>query len=302
MKVKKILWRSIPFLLSGAILLGVLFYPSKEAESTSEKRIVRVWNIDTFEGGKGSRYTFIKRAALDTEKEREGVYYLVTSFSPEGAKEAFREGNFPDALSFGVGFSAYAERSLALPISFSGGEAGGKCYAYPWCQGGYFLFSLKEDFEEAGKTAISVGGSNLPQIAAYFANISGEELPSLTAYTKFLSGEYRYLLGTQRDVCRFASRGVTIYKKTLTEYNDLYQYFSILSEQKKEDCFALLETLLSAESRERLAGIGMESVDTSETKYTFNVLSSDDALEEARQAARDRKNPEKFLKIIEKHA
>lgn len=302
MNAKKAILQTAPFLLCAAIVCGALLYPERKKGAAAEKRVVRVWNVDTFEGGKGSRTSFLKNAARETEKRREGVYYLVTSYSPEGAEEAFRQGGAPDVLSFGVGFSSHAEQALALSYSFPGGEAGGKCYAFPWCRGAYYLFSLTENFEEEGSAAISVGGDNLPQAAAYFGGITGEELPSLTAYSEFLRGGYRYLLGTQRDVCRFAVRGATVYSKPITEYNDLYQYYSILSERYWEDCMALLDTLLSQKQQDKLSEIGMDSVinaGASEAKFTVSAFSSKEALAEIVQAARNRKNPEKYLKVIE---
>lgn len=200
---------------------------SKEAEA---RTVVRVWNIDTFEGGKGSRTAFLKSVARELQGE---AYYLVTSYTLEGALSAFAEGEAPDVLSFGVGLSEFAERLLPLPYSFAGGELGGKTLAYPWCMGGYYLFSLT-DFEGEGRTALSVGGENLPAVAARLEGITGEETESVAAYTGFLSGKYRYLLGTQRDVCRFQARGVSVQARPLTKYCDLYQYIGILSAEKRE--------------------------------------------------------------------
>ena len=67
--------------------------------SNAEKRVIRVWNVDTFEGGKGSRTAFLKKTALRAENVNAGAYYLVSSYTPEGAQQAFREGDFPDVLS-----------------------------------------------------------------------------------------------------------------------------------------------------------------------------------------------------------
>ena len=94
-----------------------------------------------FEGGKGSRTAFLKSVARELKGE---AYYLVTSYTLEGALSAFAEGDAPDVLSFGVGLSEFAERLLPLPYSFAGGELGGKTLAYPWCMGGYYLFSLTD--------------------------------------------------------------------------------------------------------------------------------------------------------------
>lgn len=291
------------FFLAVIILLAAAFYPKKKSEEISCKKVVRVWNVDTFEGGKGSRTSFLKSAARRAEKQQENVYYLVTSYSPEGARAAFSEGLFPDILSFGIGLDVFLERSVSLPYSFCGGEVGGDCYAYPWCRGGYALFSLDGNFEKEGKIAISSGGSNLALIAASESGLVGTELPSLTAYTKFLSGEYTYLLGTQRDYCRFQSRGVEVSFRPLPAYSDLYQYLSVLNPEILPAAEELLNELLK--NPEKLEEIGMfpafEGRDFAPLpQKTPVVFSSAEALQEIENALRsgEKKIPEKFLKTV----
>lgn len=290
-KVGRILWRGLPFLfvLAAAVLV---FLPQKSGEAEA-RTVVRVWNIDTFEGGKGSRTAFLKSVARGLQGE---AYYLVTSYTLEGALSALAEGDAPDVLSFGVGLSAFAERLLPLPYSFAGGELGGKALAYPWCMGGYYLFSLT-DFEGEGRTALSVGGENLPVVAARLEGIAGEETESVAAYTGFLSGKYRYLLGTQRDVCRFRTRGVTVQARPLTKYCDLYQYIGILSSEKREASLAFVEALLSPEVQGRLSEIGMFPLENN-AERTVSVFSSREALGQLAAAAREGDVPEKYLKSI----
>lgn len=290
-KVGRILWRGLPFLfvLAAAVLV---FLPQKSGEAEA-RTVVRVWNIDTFEGGKGSRTAFLKSVARGLQGE---AYYLVTSYTLEGALSALAEGDAPDVLSFGVGLSEFAERLLPLPYSFAGGELGGKALAYPWCMGGYYLFSLT-DFEGEGRTALSVGGENLPVVAARLEGIAGEETESVAAYTGFLSGKYRYLLGTQRDVCRFQARGAKVQARPLTKYCDLYQYIGILSSEKREASLAFVEALLSPEVQGRLSEIGMFPL-VKNAERTVSVFSSREALGQLAAAAREGDVPEKYLKSI----
>ncbi len=287
----RILWRGLPFalLLAAAV---IVFLP-QTAEKAEARTVVRVWNIDTFEGGKGSRTAFLKSVARELKGE---AYYLVTSYTLEGALSAFAEGEAPDVLSFGVGLSEFAERLLPLKREFAGGELGGKTLAYPWCMGGYYLFSLT-DFEGDGRTVLSVGGENLPAVAARLEGISGEETESVAAYTGFLSGKYRYLLGTQRDVCRFQARGVSVQARPLTKYCDLYQYIGILSSEKRDASLAFVEALLSPEVQGRLSQIGMFPL-ANNAERTVSVFSSREALGWLAAAAREGDVPEKYLKSI----
>ena len=290
-KFGRILWRGLPFLLLLAAAV-IVFVPQKSKEAEA-RTVVRVWNIDTFEGGKGSRTAFLKSVARELQGE---AYYLVTSYTLEGALSAFAEGEAPDVLSFGVGLSEFAERLLPLPYSFAGGELGGKTLAYPWCMGGYYLFSLT-DFEGDGRTALSVGGENLPAVAARLEGITGEEAESVAAYTGFLSGKYRYLLGTQRDVCRFQARGVSVQARPLTKYCDLYQYIGILSSEKRDASLAFVEALLSPEVQGRLSQIGMFPLENN-AERTVSVFLSSEALGRLAAAAREGDVPEKYLKSI----
>ena len=290
-KFGRILWRGLPFLLLLAAIV-IVFVPQKSKEAEA-RTVVRVWNIDTFEGGKGSRTAFLKSVARELQGE---AYYLVTSYTLEGALTAFAEGDAPDVLSFGVGLSEFAERLLPLPYSFAGGELGGKTLAYPWCMGGYYLFSLT-DFEGEGRTALSVGGENLPAVAARLEGITGEEAESVAAYTGFLSGKYRYLLGTQRDVCRFQARGVSVQARPLTKYCDLYQYIGILSSEKRDASLAFVEALLSPEVQGRLSQIGMFPLENN-AERTVSVFLSSEALGRLATAAREGDVPEKYLKSI----
>lgn len=290
-KFGRMLWRGLPFLLLLAAAV-IVFVPQK-SEKAEARTVVRVWNIDTFEGGKGSRTAFLKSVARELKGE---AYYLVTNYTLEGALSAFAEGDAPDVLSFGVGLSEFAERLLPLKREFAGGELGGKTLAYPWCMGGYYLFSLT-DFEGEGRTALSVGGENLPAVAARLEGISGEETESVAAYTGFLSGKYRYLLGTQRDVCRFQARGVIVQARPLTKYCDLYQYIGILSSEKRDASLAFVEALLSPEVQGRLSQIGMFPLENN-AERTVSVFSSREALGRIAAAAREGDVPEKYLKSI----
>ncbi len=293
---------ALPFALIFAVFCALIFFPqSGTSPEAAEKRVVRVWNVDTFEGGKGSRTAFLARAARLAEQTRGNVYYYVTSYSAEGFRDAAERGELPDVLSFGVGLGDIS--ALCCPISsdFAGGETAKGYLAAAWCAGGYALFSLTEDFDEAGEVAISSGGSNLPAVCAALEGIEGTELPAGEAYTAFLGGKYRYLLGTQRDRQRFLTRGVTVYEKPLEKYCDLYQAVAVLSRDEKGDCAALLAALFSEEIQGALSSIGMGRASECPAEWTVSVFTPPSALSETAEYARRgevAKFPDKFLKKV----
>lgn len=290
-----LIWRAVPFVLLAAIILATVFYPTARVQQGAgeDACVVTVWNVDTFEGGKGSRTSFLQRVARLAEHGN--TYYRVLSYTAEGAQAAMQEGDYPDILSFGIGLEVDRERCIAL-----GGTFAGSALALPWCRGRYLLFSLSDDFEEAGNTAISAGGCNLAGAAAYFAGIEGEERESLAAYLAFLNGEFRYLLGTQRDENRFAARGATVYTKALPEYCDLYQYICVFSQALREECMDFVGRLLSEDVQGALSDIGMLPAAGAQGK-TIDIFSSAQTLENAAGAVRPgsaEKNPEKYFKSI----
>ena len=102
-KLSRILFGALPFFLLAAAFLTVLFFPDGNTggNQSAAPRVVRVWHIDTFEGGKGSRASFLRDAARILEKKDKNVYYLISSYTAEGARAAAQEGDLPDMLSFG---------------------------------------------------------------------------------------------------------------------------------------------------------------------------------------------------------
>ena len=251
-----------------ALALSCVGYALPKRLSTGEKdlqesAVLRLWHIDGFEGGKGSRASFLKRVATEYRKKRSGAFVLVSSYTKEGAKEAFSRGEYPDMLSFSVGTCPPIERCIPLSFfSFFGANYGGSQLALPWCKGGYALYAKVgcTSTPTAENTVVSVGGNNLPIVAACFEGLSGaKEQPSITAYTEFLAGKYDWLLGTQRDFHRFSSRGVETTMRALTAYSDLYQYIAVLNGERSAHCEEFLRLLFSDAWQDKLSSVGMAS-------------------------------------------
>ena len=104
--------KAFPFLLLAAVILTVAFYPVPQESQGETARIVSVWNVDTFEGGKGSRTSFLKRVARLAEKSSGETYYRVISYTVEGARAAMLNGEYPDILSFGVGPMRFPRKNV----------------------------------------------------------------------------------------------------------------------------------------------------------------------------------------------
>ena len=214
----------------------------EEQTPDSRKQIVTIWNVDTFEGGKGSRSAFLNSVAKELEGEH---YFLVSSKTLEGVKYALEQGERPDLLSYGVGVEIETEHKP-------------QC----WCMGKYALYSRSgAQPPTVENTVVSRGGENEPLVAAALHGCSGEmkEEKSLQAYMDFLNGKYAYLLGTQRDAWRFQSRNVSVEATPINEYSDLRQYVVMMSDENKELCERYINLLCSEKIQARLPEIGMFS-------------------------------------------
>lgn len=287
--------RIISFVLAlSALAFSVLFAlfggnTQKIQQEEGYSGILRLWHIDSFEGGKGSRASFLNAAAGKYEKKNDGLYIMVNTYTVAGAEAALASGERPDLLSFSCGLDGAAGICRALNVRFAGGVIGSDCYAYPWCGGKYYIFCLENDFSSlsAETLLISEGGNNLPRVAAALLGVTGEidALSSTSAYVQFLNGKYKYLLGTQRDLCRFATRGVTVYRKEIEEYADLFQYIAITAKDDKDlaACAGFINSLLSEETQETLDKIGMFSVSELQPKTTLSAFVSSAGLTAARE-------------------
>ncbi len=262
-------------ILSVTALLSFLKTPVKEVKE-NEKIILRLWQIDSFEGGVGSRTDFLSKVAINFEKKNKEVFVMVTSHTIESATTMIESGNLPDMISFGAGFNEITNFALKLEKeSFTYSNIGDNCFAVPWCRGGYAYFALGEsDFMDISSenTLISQSGNGLGECVSVLEDRLGEynALPSTSAYVKLIDGKYKYILGTQRDVFRFSSRGVSVSVKPVESFNDLYQYIAVTSsaENKIAKCLDFIYYLRSQEVQSQLTKIGLMSC-------SYQIYSSD---------------------------
>ena len=257
-------------LLAATVFVCVFaVYPSLNAPAKSEPAkydcILNLWHIDSFDGGKGSRAVFLKDVASQFQRENEGVFILVTVHTQESAARAVASGEVPDLLSFGCGTGFAADLVRILPSEMAGATLAGQTCAAAWCRGAYFLFTAEGDFSDVTpqNTVLSVGRGASTAGAAYMAGLRGtfHEQRSVQAYLTLLQGKCKYMLGTQRDVWRYAAREFTVQAKPLAEYSDLVQYIAVCSEDMDnyDASVRFIELLLSEQVQQTLSRIGMLS-------------------------------------------
>lgn len=260
------------FLLILILGLNIFFaYPlltgKADTKNESYPEIIRVWQIDAFEGGKGSRTAYLRSVAQMFEKKNKNTLVLVTSHTAESAAYSIERGEYPDLISYGVGADFVADYAIPLknfnsPMCAVGNETVG----VPWCRGSYFVFTKEGDFSDisAENCVISQGYGSLIRVGAALAGVHGEFIVenTLNAYSQFLNGKFKYMVGTQRDVSRFSSVNVNASFKVLTEFCDLYQYISVLSKDTAtyNACLEFIGMLTSEKSQKNLEKYGLLSI------------------------------------------
>ena len=223
-KIKlNVLKRILPFALCACILISVpiisIRYNNGNATVENETIMLDVWQIDSFEGGRGSRTAYLQNVADDFSKET-GYFLNVKALSADSARLNLSNGYVPDLISYGAGI--YGIESYIR----------GDTPYFTWCKGGYCLLTLESNsnFSDISEknTVINIGTDNLSGAAAMLCGLSSALTDKPTgAYVKLINGSYKYLLGTQRDIYRLKTRGVSFSVKPLTEFNDLYQNISV---------------------------------------------------------------------------
>lgn len=256
-------------IVASVIITACFSYRIKEekiSEKYNYKGVLSLWQIDSFEGGTGSRKQFLMKVARGFEKENEGVYTMVISHTLYSANESIKNGEYPDMISFGAGVSVKNFQKLISVPYFKGGDIDGRIYATPWCRGGYVLISKKPyENKKIEKLIVSEGEYTQPYVALLEDGIYAEKIideTPLNAYVKYLTNEDAFLLGTQRDIMRLTVRGEEFYAIPLTSFNDLYQYISVCSNDKDKTYYSekFVQYLLKKETQEKLSEINMFSV------------------------------------------
>lgn len=221
--MKKILPVIKPLICAALCIAAVVaflcfaFKPQKSNAENNDKSVLQLWQIDSFEGGKGSRADYLQKKGNAFSKEY-GAYVTVTALSAEAAVLNLENGNIPDLISYGAGICGLE--------SYIGSFT-------TWCHGGYCLLAVdaNADFTNvnAENTVINSGKNNYTSAAAMFYGLQNAEYENPSgAYVKLINGDYKYLLGTQRDIFRLKTRGVGFTVKPVTEFNDLYQNISVV--------------------------------------------------------------------------
>ncbi len=269
-KKRVVLLIIIALLLVVVPLTGMLM-SSKVNAKEQRLQMLTVWQIDGFEGGKGSRAQYLKDKGEECFENRD-IYINVISLTQEAAADNIRAGRFPDMISYSPTFNAHL------------GYINNRDFMCKnWCFGSYCLLTLDEnaDFNDvnAKNTVINAGTGNLSNVAAAMCGIAKAAQNEPTqAYLNLLNGKYKYLFGTQRDIFRLNMRGASYCVKQVVDFNDLYQNISIMTkdEERYISCREYVNFLTdNNEDIDKLGLMSANSVGNNELIACLNVKKFD---------------------------
>lgn len=268
-KKKSIILVAIMLAVCIAVPIMATFRNNKGTggEEKGQMTYLTVWQIDGFEGGKGSRAQYLTNIGERCFKD-ENIYIRVTALSADMARENMKQGLIPDMISYPAGF--YGLENYIGNADF---------VQTIWCNGSYCLLTLDEnaDFSDATaeNTVVNEGKDNLTVVTVALSGLTGAKFEQPTnAYLNLINGKYKYLLGTQRDIFRLKTRGVTYKVKPILVFNDLYQCVAIMAKNvdKASKCSRYIEFLQQKGNVSALGLFGTAAVDRADGLEEFDLL------------------------------
>ncbi len=229
-------------LFCGITSFSLKGLPQREVVPQPQRGVLTVWHVDTFEGGSGSRFDWLRRQSVLFQKKHPASPVCVSRYSYEQVRDLLQQGERFDVISFSAGTGAEVlpylkEYTGAVNVRedlLGACYVGDKIMALPYAYGGYCLSAFSDEaslplketlftqYAEQGKKgekfslgfgsasfqlpwmALALGTTKTPQHAL---SVCPNRLTQYEAYESFLNRDtFRVLLGTQRDLVRFDHR------------------------------------------------------------------------------------------------
>lgn len=206
--------------------------------------VIELWNVETFEGGSGSRSSWLTNKSAKFEKANSGLFVHVTDLTVTELADKLQNGQRFDLICFSRGVGSSVLEYLA-PFNDSvgfvrdnlmiSGQVDGKQYGVPLYAGAYCLFArsgqLSQDklttdaltatfTRKIGKNTVELRPlicgftqANSPLTALAMSGLRGdasyidESVTQYQAYEQFVANNTAVtLLGTQRDIFRLGQK------------------------------------------------------------------------------------------------
>lgn len=235
------------FAVAALVLIWALPNLPQKPPATAQggyKGVIELWNVETFEGGSGSRSSWLTARSAKFEAKNTGLFVYVTTLTESELVGKLADGQTFDMVCFSRGVGDVIKQYLA-PLDIESrdvkenmllaGQVDGKQYAAPLYAGAYCLFARTSQLAEQdllnkaltqtctrkiGKNTVELQplicgftAANSPLTALAMSGGRGdasginETVTQYQAYEQFVSNKTAVtLLGTQRDMFRLFQR------------------------------------------------------------------------------------------------
>lgn len=241
----------VPIVIVALVCVAILVWalpmlPIKPQQQSPEsyKGVLELWNVETFEGGIGSREAWLINKSAKFEQANTGLFVHVSTLSVEQLEAKLNNNETFDLITFSRGVGNLIQDKLA-PITANmgfvkdnfliSGQVDGKQYGVPLYTGAYCLFARVEQLPQeqllsnaltqtysrkVGKTTVELQPLvcgftpyNSPLSALAMSGGRGkaggisETTTQYQAYEQFVANRTAVtLLGTQRDIYRLTQK------------------------------------------------------------------------------------------------
>lgn len=272
------------------------------SQKNSQKQVLTLWHIETFEGGSANRAKYLEKVAQNFNKTQKTCFIIVKTLTENQLFLNLEQNKYADIYSFGVG-SGYMLSSFLQVLNENKeirediqqySMINDNIYAYPYMFGGYVAITREVDKNQTinqKKVKELVFGNNSfinpveAMNSSSFNKIINNDcvynVSSYQAYCDFVEHKAKTLIGTSRDYARINNRESlgTISSCSydyLGSYTDLIQYIGInknLNVAKKDLSQKFCAYLTSEQSQQLIKDIGLFGV-TKNKIYDKNEYSN----------------------------
>lgn len=242
--------KALPFLALIAVAVAVLAWalpmlPQKPVVTPQAgyQGVVELWNVEAFEGGSGSRASWLTSKAAKFEAANRGLFVHVTTLTVEQLKQKLEDQQSFDIICFSRGAGNIVKDKLVEITADMGAvrdnlvlsaQMDGKQYAAPLYCGAYCLFARESQLPQENLLSSALSqtytrkiGKNTFELqplvcgfTAYNSPLSAlalsggkgkakvnETVTQYQAYEQFVDNKTAVtLLGTQRDLYRLSKK------------------------------------------------------------------------------------------------
>ena len=262
------------------------------SNSASNKQVLSLWHIETFEGGSANRAKYLEKVAQEFNKTQKNCFIIVKTLTENQLFLNLEQKQYADIYSFGVGsgymlsgFLQALENNNEIREDLQNYSMLNKnILAYPYMFGAYFAITRQTDMQfqpnqasKGNKTKQLCFGNNsfINPLEALnkcsYQKFNKEDciydITSYQAYCDFIEHKSKTLIGTSRDYASVKNRESlgTISScdyKCLAGYTDLVQYIGInksVNTLKKSLAQSFCRFLTSETSQKLLRNYGLFS-------------------------------------------